>query len=62
MTPAILAPTTAPAKSSGPQPYRFTIEDYRKLGPTGLFQGKKTLLIDGVIPPCPCPDQPTTPP
>lgn len=40
-------PTAPPAASW--QPYRWTIESYRKLGATGLFHDMKTMLIDGEV-------------
>lgn len=42
-------PKAAPATPPGPQPFRWTIEQYRKLGETGLFHDVKTMLIDGEI-------------
>jgi Uma2 family endonuclease len=49
MTTATLNPPTVQANRVGPQPYRFTIEAYRKLGATGLFHDMKTMLIDGEL-------------
>jgi Uma2 family endonuclease len=37
------------APSAGPQPYRWTIKEYRELYKTGLFCDKKTMLLDGVL-------------
>ena len=33
--------------SPAPTPYRWTISEYRKLGKTGLFHNRKTMLIHG---------------
>jgi Uma2 family endonuclease len=49
MTAATLTPPNSAVNMNGPQPYRFTIEAYRKLGITGLFHDVKTMLIDGEI-------------
>ena len=35
--------------STGPAPWRWTIEQYRQLGPTRIFDGLKTMLLDGEI-------------
>lgn len=32
-----------------PQPVRWTLAEYRKLGTLNLFPGKKTMLLDGVL-------------
>ena len=48
--PALLPPPVSPrASSAGPQPYRWTIHQYRELYKTGLFYDKKTMLLDGVL-------------
>jgi Uma2 family endonuclease len=59
MTPTTLAPppaqpvpagsTTSTSSTSGPQPYRWTIAEYRELDKTGLFHDKKTMLLDGEL-------------
>lgn len=61
MTPATITPPphqpsapsagvpTAPPAAPEPTPYRWTIAEYRELGKTGLFEGKKTMLIHGEI-------------
>ncbi len=36
-------PNTAPA------PYRFTREEYHRMGESGLFEGKRVELLDGEI-------------
>lgn len=46
-TPTVALPTTP--LPAGPQPYRWTIAEYRELSKTGLFQDKKTMLLDGVL-------------
>ncbi|HET6575653.1 MAG TPA: Uma2 family endonuclease [Fimbriiglobus sp.] len=47
----VLAPSTPPpvAARPGPQPFRWTIEQYRELGKLDVFQGVRTMLIDGEI-------------
>ncbi len=50
----VLAPTTPitpppAAARPGPQPFRWTIEQYRELGKLDAFQGVRTMLIDGEI-------------
>jgi Uma2 family endonuclease len=49
MTSTILDSPLTTVNQSGPKPYRFTIEAYRKLGATGLFHDMKTMLIDGEV-------------
>jgi Uma2 family endonuclease len=46
LTPSAAPPVALPA---GPQPYRWTISEYRELYKTGLFCDKKTMLLDGVL-------------
>jgi Uma2 family endonuclease len=69
MTPATITPppvpptvpsvtAAPPAPRVGLTPHRWTIEEYRKLGPTRIFDGKKTMLIDGEIYAMPFPDPP----
>lgn len=48
MSSATLAPPTTLTPSE-PQPFRWTIAQYRELGKTGLFADQKTMLIDGEI-------------
>jgi Uma2 family endonuclease len=49
--PALLTRQTSSGSlsSTGPQPYRWTIEGYRRLRETGLFHDMKTMLIDGEV-------------
>jgi len=52
MMPTTLTPP--PVKTSGlmqsePMPHRWTIAEYRKLGETGIFSGRKTMLIHGEV-------------
>lgn len=52
ITPPATFPPVTPATLSlagGPQPYRWTISEYRELYKTGLFNDKKTMLLDGVL-------------
>jgi Uma2 family endonuclease len=48
VTPPPVQPPVRPV-SVGPQPWRWTIEQYRKLEPTRIFDGLKTMLLDGEI-------------
>jgi Uma2 family endonuclease len=43
------APPTASAVQPPPQPFRWTLKQYRELGKTGLFNDKKTMLLNGVL-------------
>jgi Uma2 family endonuclease len=47
--PAALDPTTPPPTGAGPRPWRWTREDYYRLGELGFFQGKRVELIRGEI-------------
>jgi Uma2 family endonuclease len=48
--PPVPAPAqTPPPRAGGPKPHRFTINEYRKLGETGLFNDMKTMLIHGEL-------------
>ena len=49
LTPSVVTPPPVAKLPAGPQPYRFTIAEYRQLGQTGLFRDKKTMLLDGEI-------------
>src|SRR5438132_11059163 len=51
MSAATLTPPPQPARAAntGWQPYRWTIDGYRKLYATGLFCDMKTMLIDGEV-------------
>lgn len=49
---ALLAPMSAPAAAPfrpGPQPFRWTIAQYRELAKTGLFHDMKTMLVEGEV-------------
>ncbi len=54
--PAHTGSTSPPAV--GPRPWRWTIEQYRQLEPTRIFDGLKTMLIAGEIYTMPMPDPP----
>ncbi len=41
--------TTPPPAATGPRPFRFTREQYYKLGELGFFQGKRVELLFGEI-------------
>lgn len=45
------APTVvlAPPVQAPPQPFRFTLKDYRELAKTGFLDDKRTMLLDGVL-------------
>jgi Uma2 family endonuclease len=55
--PSAVRPIPAPP-ATGPAPIRWTCDTYRKLGPTGVFDDLKTMLLDGVIYVMPLPDPP----
>ena len=42
-------PSARPVSKVGPSPHRWTIEEYRQLRKTGLFNDCKTMLIEGEI-------------
>ena len=48
-SPGPVAPTTPPPVSAGPRPWRWSREDYYKLGELGFFDGKRVELIFGEI-------------
>ncbi len=39
----------APARRFLPRPIRWTVADFRKIGATGVFEGRRPVLIRGVI-------------
>ena len=41
--------TTPPPIASGPQPWKWSREDYRKLGELGFFDGRRVQLVFGEI-------------
>ncbi|MBY0514331.1 MAG: Uma2 family endonuclease [Gemmataceae bacterium] len=51
MSALMTAPPPAPVLPAvaGPQPYRWTISEYRLLAKTGLFEDRKTMLLDGEL-------------
>jgi Uma2 family endonuclease len=49
MATTMLTIPSVSVKHDEPKPYRFTIEAYRKLALTGLFNDMKTMLIDGEV-------------
>src|SRR5437016_4146799 len=42
----LLSPVSAP---TGPQPVRWTCVEFHRFGDLGVFEGRRALLIDGVI-------------
>jgi Uma2 family endonuclease len=48
-TPPATSSTTPPPAACGPRPWRWTREDYYKLGELGFFDGKRVELIFGEI-------------
>ncbi len=42
-------PPPAGALAVGPQPYRWTLAEYRELGKLDLFRDKRTMLLDGEL-------------
>lgn len=58
MSTAVMIPQSAPMAAIGPQPYRWTCDEYRSLRGVGRFHGRRVMLIDGVILTMPLPDPP----
>src|SRR5262245_2681736 len=56
--PPVPVPTLVAAPPARLQPYRWTIEAYRKLAATGLFNNMKTMLLHGELYAMPMPDPP----
>jgi Uma2 family endonuclease len=48
MMPAIATPT-APAPGPAPRPLRWTVADFHRVGATGVFEGRRPVLIRGVL-------------
>jgi Uma2 family endonuclease len=44
----ILLPPSRPAPA-GPRPLRWTCDEFHRLGDVGAFEGRRAMLIDGVI-------------
>ncbi len=44
----ILLPSS-PANAAGPQPLRWTCDEFHRFGDMGMFEGRRAMLIDGVI-------------
>ena len=60
--PAIFTPASSALPSvSGPQPHRWTLDEYHELAKAGLFHDKKTMLLDGELYVMGCPTRRTTP-
>ncbi len=55
LTPPPLTPIRPPARL---QPLRWTVDEYRRLGKTGLFDGVRTMLLHGEIFAMPMPEPP----
>ncbi|HEY7156247.1 MAG TPA: Uma2 family endonuclease [Gemmataceae bacterium] len=47
MTPLLLPST--PTVPAGPRPLRWTCAEFHRFGDMGLFEGRRAMLIDGVI-------------
>jgi Uma2 family endonuclease len=58
MSTAAMTPHPSPLAPTGPQPYRWTCDEYRTLQGAGRFSGCRVMLIDGVILTMPLPDPP----
>jgi len=56
MSPVVMTPQLA--SLSGPQPYRWTCDEYRTLRGTGRFNDCRVMLIDGIILTMPLPAPP----
>ena len=40
---------SAPAAPAGPRPVRWTCAEFHRFGDMGVFEGRRAMLIDGVI-------------
>jgi Uma2 family endonuclease len=49
LTPPQLAPVAAPTVVPSPQPFRWTLKEYRELDKIGFFHDRRTMLLDGEI-------------
>jgi Uma2 family endonuclease len=58
VSPPAATPPPAVVVQPPPQPFRWTLEQYRELDKIGFFNDKRTMLIDGVIRVMPNPDPP----
>ena len=58
MSTAVMNPQPPPMAPTGPQPYRWTCDEYRTLRGAGRFNDRRVMLIDGVILIMPLPDPP----
>lgn len=58
MSTTVRSPQPAPLAGTGPQPYRWTCDEYRTLRGAGRFNDRRVMLIDGVILVMPLPDPP----
>ncbi len=58
MSAAVMSLQPAPRANAGPQPYRWTCDEYRTLRGAGRFNDRRVMLIDGVILIMPLPDPP----
>ena len=58
MSTAVINPQPAPMAPAGPQPYRWTCDEYRTLRGAGRFNDRRVMLIDGVILITPLPHPP----
>jgi Uma2 family endonuclease len=58
MSTTVMSPQPAPMAPTGPQPYRWTCDEYRTLRGAGRFNDRRVMLIDGVILIMPLPDPP----
>lgn len=41
--------SSPPGTTTGPRPVRWTCTEFHRVGDTGLFEGRRAMLIDGVI-------------
>lgn len=58
MSTAVISPPFGTAPTPGPQPYRWTCDEYRTLRGMGQFNDRRVMLIDGEILVMPLPDPP----
>ena len=51
MSTAVLAPppTTSPPSVGAPRPVRWTCDEFHQMGEAGQFEGRRAMLIEGII-------------
>jgi Uma2 family endonuclease len=49
MSAVVTPPAPLPARNFPPRPLRWTVADFHRVGATGVFEGRRPVLIRGVI-------------